>query len=113
MAWMRHGPRAQGTLTEGTATWDPAAPDDEIDPLTKAALAVYVRDVLDGEEAVVGIELSSWESPDEGAGAELLLSAEGHEVVSYSVVDPGWGEPWVVFASSENSDEGIEMVCEQ
>jgi hypothetical protein len=36
----------------------------------------------------------------------MLLFADGFEMISYIAVDE-----WLVFSSSENDDEGMQMVC--
>ena len=41
-----------------------------------------------------------------------ILSSGDEPMVSYSVIDNGWDdEPWVVFSSNENDDDGMQMVC--
>lgn len=113
-AWMNLGPRAAGSVHAITETWEPGAPNDEIDTLMAVAVARYQAEVLEDDDSIaIGIEATEWEGPDGGLGADLLLSADGAELVSYTVVFSEWGDPWLVFESSENDDEGPHMTCER
>ncbi len=108
--WVNIGPRASA-ITTVNETYEPGAPNDEIDALMGAAVARYSLDELEGEDIKVTIESNGWESPDGDQGADLLLSAEDHAMISYTVVSAEWDDgPWVVFSSSENG-EGSEMPC--
>jgi hypothetical protein len=113
-AWMRHGPRATGSVTTRRATFTPGTANRDIDALTLKAIERYRADVLE-EDARITVELTEWASADGdgGKGVEALLAADGAPMVTYTVVDSEWEDPWIVFESNENSDVGAEMVCAQ
>jgi len=110
-AWINGGPHRESSVNEGSETYSPDLPNDEINDNMRAAMAVYVESELDGEDGEITIEFKEWEDNADDPAGEYLLSAEGAAMVSYAVVNR-WRGPVVVFASSENA-EGPEMICAQ
>ena len=113
---MRIGPHEAQSTYNGDETYGPDLPNDEISMLMDKAIGAYQQDVIaaDDPDAVdttdIELDFVSWENA-EGQALEATLSADGYEMVTYYVIDNGWDGVRLVFVSSENSDEGIEMVC--
>jgi hypothetical protein len=104
--WLRNGSYDEADVHEGTETYSPELPNDEINARMQAAIEVYVDSELDGEDGEISLEFREWET-----GGSYLLSAEAGAMVQYAVVDT-WDGALVVFESSENG-EGPEMICAQ
>jgi hypothetical protein len=87
--------------------WDPADSDRQADGALDAMVQAYIQDELEGAESKISIEFSRWST-----GVEAVLSAEGNAAVCYVATFEEYDNQWfLVMSSSENSDEGAQVIC--